>query len=660
MTPRTLYPLSTWTVWVLWVPLLLIVLWGVLVAITDDDTLLFDNPGLWWMGAVGLLAGLMTLYGVARRRRAMMRFASAELLPMLAARISPVRQAIRASLIVVAVLFVTVALTGPRWGVHLDKQTVYGVDVVVALDVSRSMLARDAEPNRLLQAKQEIRRQLTERAVFRRANRLALLAFAGSTSLRLPLTTDHSAFRSKLAEVATESAPRGGTAIAEAIRASTDLFARSPEEATKIILLFTDGEDHEGGPVEAARAAFEEHRIRTFAIGVGDPVRTVGVQVPISADDRKPLLYDGQIVFSKLDVSGLQQISEAGGGQFVLVDDLHRLVDGAGNDRQRAANGGRGRGATGVAAGGPAVTSRVLPQLLAIVVALPVAHAKSVMPEVGEGSGLESADGSSPGVTESAEGELSGLSASRAVRRGNEQLMAGQPARALEAYRFARQLDPEAREIAFVQGLAHYDLEEFDKARDAFRKVVALADDGLTDDALYSLGVTDHREALETLEVNPQLALSLLENAMRRYHDVLAKQPDHRAARDANFKAASMWRDLNQRWEQKQQRQDQGRDPSERRNVEQAQEVDEPGHLQKIQQQGRSREQPERQFESDTTRQLEDLARQWEARAAKQKQVSREQAERRLREMMQAVRDRKRARRQRVQEAPIAPVDKDW
>ncbi len=327
MTSRTLYPLSTWAVWVLWVPLSLIVLGGVLVAITDDDMLLFDNPDLWWMGGVGLPAGLMAVYGVARRRRAMLRFASVELAPMLAAGISPVRQAIRASLIVVAVLFVAAALIGPRWGAHLDKQTVYGVDIVVALDVSRSMLARDVEPNRLLQAKQEIRRQLTERAVFQRANRLALLAFAGSTSLRLPLTADHLAFRSKLAEVAIGSAPRGGTAIAEAIRASTDLFARSPEEATKIILLFTDGEDHEGGPIEAARVAFEEHSIRTFTIGVGDRARTVGVRVPISADERRPLLYDGQIVFSKLDVPGMQQISEAGGGQFVLVDNLHRLVD---------------------------------------------------------------------------------------------------------------------------------------------------------------------------------------------------------------------------------------------------------------------------------------------------------------------------------------------
>jgi Ca-activated chloride channel family protein len=210
----------------------------------------------------------------------------------------------------------------------LEKQRVRGVDIVVALDVSRSMSADDVEPSRLERAKRDIRQQLTERAVFQHTSRLALLAFAGSTSLKMPLTTDHPSFRSKLEVIRVGSAPRGGTAIAEAIREATDLFARSPEEATKIILLFTDGEDHEGGPVEAAKVAYEEHGVRTFPVGVGDPSRTVGVQVPAGeGDSRKALLYDGQIVFSKLDVPGLQRIAEAGGGEFATIHDLRRVVD---------------------------------------------------------------------------------------------------------------------------------------------------------------------------------------------------------------------------------------------------------------------------------------------------------------------------------------------
>ncbi len=356
MTRRSLYPMSIWIAWVILLPLALIALGFALFATTDADTLLFDNARLWWLGGLGPVAGLVVIFGVTRRRRALERFCGtdrssgtdfpvghtdpAPLAPLLAARVSPSRQAIRAAMIVVATLMVATAVIGPRWGIYLEKQKVYGVDIVVALDVSRSMLARDVDPNRLERAKREIRQQLTERAVFQHANRLALLAFAGSTSLRLPLTTDHLAFRSKLETIRVGSAPRGGTAIAEAIRAATDLFARSPEEATKIILLFTDGEDHTGGPVEAAKVAFEVHGIRTFAIGVGDPARTVGVQVPIAVDDKnvrptrqsidgrsKPLLHDGQIVFSKLDVAGLLQIADAGEGEFAPLPDLNRLVD---------------------------------------------------------------------------------------------------------------------------------------------------------------------------------------------------------------------------------------------------------------------------------------------------------------------------------------------
>lgn len=322
-----IYPRSIWLTWVLFLPLGLIALGFVLVATSDAETLLFDRPDLWWMGAAGPLSALIILYGVARRRRALERFASPDLSSMLTQRLSPTRQAIRSALMVVAILMIVAAIIGPRWGTYLEKQRVYGVDIVVALDVSRSMLARDVKPNRIERAKQEIRQQLTERAVFQRTHRLALMAFAGSTSLRQPLTTDHLSFRTKLEAVDVGSAPRGGTALGEAIQSATDLFVRSPEEATKIILLFTDGEDHEGQPIEAARVAWDEHGIRTFAIGVGDPASTVGAQVPIGDGSNRPLLYEGQIVFSKLDVSGLQRIADAGGGRFASIHDLYRLVD---------------------------------------------------------------------------------------------------------------------------------------------------------------------------------------------------------------------------------------------------------------------------------------------------------------------------------------------
>ena len=328
MSQRALYPWSTWLAWVIGLPLVLIVLGAVLSATVDVETLVFDHPNRWWLCAAGPLAGGLFLYGVGRRRSALNRFTSARLAPLLVQRMSPTRQALRAGMLVAAILLIAAALMGPRWGMYLEKQKVFGVDIVVALDVSRSMLVQDVRPNRLESARQHIREQLTERAVFSRSHRLALLAFAGSASLKLPLTTDHLAFRTKLEAMNIHSAPRGGTAIGEAIRRAVDLLSGSPKDATKIILLLTDGEDHEGGPVKAAEVAWSEHGIRVYTVGVGDPGLTVGAQVPNPERGmNSPLLHDGQIVFSKLDVDGLRKIAEAGHGGYRSCAELSLLVD---------------------------------------------------------------------------------------------------------------------------------------------------------------------------------------------------------------------------------------------------------------------------------------------------------------------------------------------
>lgn len=322
-----LYPVGTWVAWTIAVPLAALALGIAVVSTTGVGDLPFDNPQLWWLGGAVPLASLLFLYGYERRRRALRRFASDDLNPLLAARVRPARQALKSGLVVMAILILVAAILGPRWGIYMEKQKIYGVDVVVAVDVSRSMLASDVEPNRLDHALLAIRQQLTERAVFQRAHRLALLAFAGSTSLKLPLTTDHLAFREKLANINIYSAPLGGTTIAKTIQAAVDLFAKSPEDATKIILLFTDGEDHEGDPIAAAKQAYAEHGIRVFTVAVGDPARTAGAEVPEAPGSRKPLLHDGQIVFSKLDVNGLRAIADAGHGEYAAIRDLHVLVD---------------------------------------------------------------------------------------------------------------------------------------------------------------------------------------------------------------------------------------------------------------------------------------------------------------------------------------------
>ncbi len=328
MRRRSLHPTWPWFLWVLAVPMALAAIGGAVVVVTDAGDLPFDNADLWWLITAVPAAGLLFMYSLFRRQRAMNRFVSTELAGLLAPQSSPARQALRAGLVVIALVALVAAILGPRWGIYLEKQRAYGVDIVVALDVSRSMLVQDVKPNRLARAKQDIRQQLIERDVFGGASRLGLVAFAGSTSMRLPLTTDHIAFRSKLRDIRVGIVPRGGTAIGRAIAEATDLFAKSPAEATKLILLFTDGEDHEGGAQEAAKSVYEQFGIRLFTIGIGDPSLSAGAQVPSAqGGSNKPLLHDGQIVFSKLDVDGLRLAAQAGGGQYAPLDDLNLLVD---------------------------------------------------------------------------------------------------------------------------------------------------------------------------------------------------------------------------------------------------------------------------------------------------------------------------------------------
>jgi len=270
------------------------------------------------------------------------------------------------------------------------------------------------------------------------------------------------------------------------------------------------------------------------------------------------------------------------------------------------------------------------------------------------------------------EASKSPTSAPKAVREGNLLLKAGDAASALEQYRHAETLRPNAREIAFDRGLGHYALGQFDQAREAFEKAAGGEGDALADDAVYSAGASDHAEALANA-AEPQLALSKLESAMQRYQSVLSRRPEHRTARDANYKAASAWRALRQQLEQQKQEQqndqsDQSEEGEKQENQEQ-QSSQQKGDEQKEQQSAQNQEQEKKEQESEQKQSSSAEEREKEEEQSKEaqaqqqeekEQVTREQAERKLREMMQALRDRKKLRPEEVRKVPISPVDKDW
>ena len=267
---------------------------------------------------------------------------------------------------------------------------------------------------------------------------------------------------------------------------------------------------------------------------------------------------------------------------------------------------------------------------------------------------------------------------------GNEFLLADRPAEALEAYTRAKTLEPDVPEIDFVTGLAHYQAGDYELARESFGRVAASADDELAIDAAYEIGASHHMQAVAD-QADPKQAVASLENAMRQYQQVLDMAPEHAATRDANRKAASMWRQLKQQMQQQQQQQQQSDNSNDNENQDQKdqdkqseqdkqQDKDQQDRQQQDQQdqqqqdkqqqqdQQQSAEQEEQQQDQQQQDQQQQEQHQQEQTGAQEEQqrVSREQAQRRLREMMQALRDRQKRREKPVQVVPISPVEKDW
>ncbi len=184
-------------------------------------------------------------------------------------------------------------------------------NIFVALDVSKSMLATDAAPNRLERAKSEIRDMLPQLS----SHRVGLLAFAGRTTVLSPLTMDHGFFRLVLENASPESVTRGGTSIGDVIRKATELLSK--HEGPKVLILITDGEDHETYPLEAADAA-RQAGVAIITVGFGSETGST-IDVLDKATGMKRRIQDssGQDVISKLDVKLLKEISEKTRGNYI-------------------------------------------------------------------------------------------------------------------------------------------------------------------------------------------------------------------------------------------------------------------------------------------------------------------------------------------------------
>ena len=254
-----------------------------------------------------LLLAAMWL-GMNRRRRILSRFSSPHGLQSIAPAIRAQRHWLKAGLLLAAVCLTIIALAGPRYGYRWQEVQRKGVDIILVLDCSRSMLATDIRPNRLSRAKREIYDLLTRL----RGDRIGLVAFAGTAFLQCPLTVDYDAFYLFLNALTPDFLPVGGTDLSGAILTAVEAFDQKTY-SEKAVILITDGENTaEDKPLDAAVKA-RQAGIRIFTIGIGKPE---GVPLP---DPEGGFLKDpsGKIVLTRLDEPLLQKVAGQTNGAYV-------------------------------------------------------------------------------------------------------------------------------------------------------------------------------------------------------------------------------------------------------------------------------------------------------------------------------------------------------
>ncbi|MBR7004054.1 MAG: VWA domain-containing protein [Bacteroidales bacterium] len=248
--------------------------------------------------------GLAVWMGARRRR--LRKFGDEALVNDLMPSWSRSKRWVRAVIYSLAFTFLVIGLSRPQIGAKLKEYKAKGAEIMIALDVSNSMLAQDYSPNRLERAKLAISR-ITDKL---QGDRIGLIIFAGSSFVQLPITSDYVSAKMFLSNISTSSVPIQGTAIGDAINTAVRSFSAQSEQSRAIIVI-TDGENHEDDAVAAAAQAAEVG-VKVYTIGVGSQE---GQPIPMDGGLLKD--KEGNIVVTRLDEDTLKQIAQAGGGAYV-------------------------------------------------------------------------------------------------------------------------------------------------------------------------------------------------------------------------------------------------------------------------------------------------------------------------------------------------------
>ena len=275
----------------------------------------------WFWGLLAIPLLVLLFAGAERRAAQRLReFVSEKLLPTLARTVDRRRRAIRFALVLLGLILALTALAKPRWGYTYQDVKRKGLDLVFAVDTSRSMLSNDVQPNRLQRVKLAAQDLINEL----QGDRVGLIAFAGRAFLQAPLTIDYEAAVDAINDLDTNTIPEGGTNISAAIDLAVQTYGKSAI-GNRALIIFTDGEELSGDAAKTAKAAADAG-VRIFTVGVGTPE---GSLIPIAGEGGGNAFVkdsNGQVVKSKLDEKRLKEIAESTGGFYLHLEDGPRTM----------------------------------------------------------------------------------------------------------------------------------------------------------------------------------------------------------------------------------------------------------------------------------------------------------------------------------------------
>lgn len=514
----------------------------------------FGNPS--WLWALLVLPILAFFFAQAEQRGAekLQKFVAARLLPQLAGSVNRGRRIFRFVLLLLVLALVIISLARLRWGYSYNEVKRKGLDLLVAVDVSRSMLSNDVQPSRLDRVKLATQDLINEL----QGDRFGLIAFAGRSFLQAPLTIDYDAAVDSINELDTKIIPEGGTNISDAIALATRTFGKSAI-GNRALIIFTDGEDLSGDAVSAAKAAADAG-VQIFTVGVGTPS---GSLIPIQSDNGGTAFVKdekGEVVKSKLDESRLREIAQAGNGFYLHLENGPRTMQQLFND---------GLAKMQVADINARLSRQPIERYQWPLAAAILFFTIALLINDRKGARKSTAAGGMGAVPSAAQkpGRHGGRPSS-AVAALAISLLTAIPMRAAspgldlynqqkfpEAYEhFEKTLkeNPGARvtdRIHFDAGAAAYKMKDYNKALQSFSQALLSKNPHLQSESHYNLGNTLYERG--EAEKSDEKKLANWESALPHYEETLKAEPQNKNAKDNYEYVKKKIEELKKKQEQK-------------------------------------------------------------------------------------------------------------